>query len=121
MPNDLFTPDFKLTPYWWELTPRPALPETALPATVDVAVIGSGYTGLSAALVTARGGRSTLVIDAEDAGWGCSTRNGGQISTSIKPGYDELARRHGPALAEGILREGQNSRDWVEDFVREEK
>ncbi len=121
MQDHLFTPDFKLTPYWWERTPRPALPETALPASVDVVVIGSGYTGLSAALQTARGGRDTLVIDAEDAGFGCSTRNGGQISTSIKPGYDALARRHGPALAEGILREGQNSRDWVEEFVAAEK
>ena len=88
MNDALFTPDFKLTPYWWELTPRPSLPETALPSSTDVVVIGSGYTGLSAALQTARGGLDTLVLDAEDAGFGCSTRNGGQISTSIKPGYD---------------------------------
>ncbi len=31
------------------------------------------------------------------------------------------SRRHGPAVAESILREGQNSRDWVEDFVAAEK
>ena len=121
MNDALFTPDFKLTPYWWELTPRPALPETALPASADVVVIGSGYTGLSAALQTARGGRDTLVLDAEDAGFGCSTRNGGQISTSIKPGYDELARRLGTAVAAGIVKEGENSRDWVADFVASEK
>ena len=52
---------------------------------VDVAVIGSGYTGLHAAIVTARAGRSTQVIDKHMPGWGCSTRNGGQISSSIKP------------------------------------
>ena len=112
--------DCKLTPLWWDHVPRPALPEAALPATVDVLVIGAGYTGLHAALQTARGGRSTLVIDAEDAGWGCSTRNGGQVSTSIKPGYDELARRHGTQRAFGILREGQKSLAWIADFIGEE-
>ncbi|MDE0208734.1 MAG: FAD-dependent oxidoreductase, partial [Boseongicola sp.] len=47
-----------------------------LPPSIDVAVVGSGYTGLNSAVVTARGGRSTLVLDAYDAGFGCSTRNG---------------------------------------------
>ena len=47
------------------------------------------------------------MLDAEEAGFGCSTRNGGQISTSIKPGFDALARRHGAERALGILREGQ--------------
>ncbi len=110
----------KTKPYWWDDAPRPALPDLALPATVDVLVVGAGYTGLHAALQTARGGRSTLVVDAEEAGWGCSTRNGGQVSTSIKPGFDQLAKRHGEQLALGILREGQQSLEWVAEFVRSE-
>ncbi|MEP6701895.1 MAG: FAD-dependent oxidoreductase, partial [Betaproteobacteria bacterium] len=88
MRSDLFTPDCRFAPYWWERTPRPEIAVTALPSKVDVLVVGSGYTGLHAALQTARAGRSTVVVDAGDAGWGCSTRNGGQISTSIKPGFD---------------------------------
>jgi len=93
--SDLFTSDFKTTPYWWEKTPPPVLASERLPAKIDVAVIGSGYTGLNAALVTARGDRSTVVFDAADAGFGCSTRNGGQISSAVKPSYSELSRRHG--------------------------
>lgn len=112
--------DCKWTPYWWEDVPRPALPDVALPATVDVAVVGAGYTGLHAALQTVRGGRSTLVLDAEEAGWGCSSRNGGQISTSIKPTFDQLARRHGPQRAFDILKEGQQSLAWIAQFVRSE-
>jgi glycine/D-amino acid oxidase-like deaminating enzyme len=92
-----------------------------LPQKVDVAIIGSGYTGLSAAIETSRGGRDTLVLDAEDAGFGCSTRNGGQISTSVKPGFDALARRYGEERALGILREGHNSLAWVSDFISREK
>jgi len=121
MQGDLFTGDVKLAPYWWDHVPRPTLAEAPLPATVDVVVIGSGYTGLSAALQTARGGRQTLVLDAEDAGWGCSTRNGGQISTSIKPGFAELARRHGAETATRIVKDGQNSLAWVAEFVAAEK
>ena len=50
---EIFTPDVKTDPYWCEATPRPDLPETPLPRSVDV--VGSGHTGLDAALVTARG------------------------------------------------------------------
>jgi glycine/D-amino acid oxidase-like deaminating enzyme len=111
----------KLVPYWWDDVPRPALADMPLPATVDVAVIGAGYTGLHAALQTSRGGRSTLVLDAEEAGWGCSTRNGGQVSTSIKPSFDKLAKRHGPQRAFDILKEGQRSLAWIGEFIRTEK
>jgi len=120
MQPNVFTPDYKSEPYWWEKTPRPILEPPALPARIDVAIVGSGYTGLHAALQTARGGRSTLVIDSEDAGWGCSTRNGGQISTSIKPGLKELSRRFGPDKARAVLREGFRSLAWVGSFVKDE-
>jgi glycine/D-amino acid oxidase-like deaminating enzyme len=118
--SSLFLPDAKLTPYWWDHVPRPVMPEAALPPQADVVVVGSGYTGLHAALQTARGGRQTLVLDAEDAGWGCSTRNGGQVSTSVKPGYTELARRHGEARAREIVLEGQRSLAWLGEFIAAE-
>lgn len=118
--NTLFASDCKLAPYWWDRVPRPSLETPPLPAKTDVAIVGSGYTGLHAALQTARGGRSTLVLDAEDAGWGCSTRNGGQISTSVKPGFDVLAKRHGTQRAHDILQDGQRSLAWIKEFVAAE-
>ena len=66
MTDSLFTDDVKLTPYWWDHVPRPALAKRAPPAKADVVVIGSGYTGLGAALQTARGGRDTVVLDAQE-------------------------------------------------------
>lgn len=121
MPRDLLPPTAKLLPYWWDAVPRPSLPESALPDQADVVVIGSGYTGLSAALQTARAGRFTVVLDAEDAGFGCSTRNGGQISTSIKPDLATLTQRHGESVARAILLEGRESLAWTGAFIAEEK
>jgi len=121
MTNNLFTSDFKTTPYWWDKTPRPILPHTTPFGKTDVVVIGSGYTGLNAALTTAHGGRATTVFDARDAGFGCSTRNGGQISTSIKPGLVELSRLHGQSVAMSILKEGHNALSWMQELIQEEK
>ena len=117
---DVFASDFRSTPYWWDESPLRSDPPDALPAKADAVVIGAGYTGLHAALQIARAGRSVLVLDAEALGHGCSTRNGGQISTSIKPGLAELTRRHGADIARRILTDGHASRAFVEDFVTSE-
>jgi glycine/D-amino acid oxidase-like deaminating enzyme len=118
--GELFAPGFKALPYWWDCTPRPELTAPELPARADVLIIGSGYTGLNAALQLARGGRAALVVDAEAAGWGCSTRNGGQVSSSLKPGFEELAKAYGAERAREILLEGHRSLAWLGEFVAAE-
>lgn len=115
-----FTSDYKADPYWWEAAPLDTAAREELPAEADIAVIGAGYTGLHAAFQCARAGRATVVLDAGLPGWGCSTRNGGQISTSIKPGFATLAARYGPKIATSLLKEGQASRDHIEKFIQEE-
>ncbi|HUS53303.1 MAG TPA: FAD-dependent oxidoreductase [Thermohalobaculum sp.] len=116
----LLAADFSETPYWWDDAPAPVLPAGEPARVVDVAIVGSGYTGLNAALETARAGRSTLVVDAEQAGWGCSTRNGGQISTSVKPMAEDLASRYGAERARAIHGEGRTALEWIEELVRRE-
>ena len=117
MSDSIFSADFKAQPYWWDSTPRPVSSEQALPAKVDVLIIGSGYTGLNCAVQTARGGRDTLVIDSQSIGWGCSSRNGGQISGEIKPSYDELERKYGTGQAYALVKEARNALDWLREFI----
>lgn len=119
--NNCFSPDFRPVPYWWEASPQEPDSSTQLRSTADVVVIGAGYTGLHAAVQTARAGLDTVVVDAEAAGFGCSTRNGGQISTSVKPSFSTLKQRYGEDLAVSILKEGQASLDHVTAFVSEEQ
>lgn len=112
---------FKMSSYWLETAkPAPDLPADPL-SKVDCVVVGSGYTGLSSAIEVARGGRSVMVVESGDPGHGCSTRNGGQISTSIKPSLNALAQKHGLERARAIRSEGHAALDWIEDFVAGER
>ena len=89
-------------PLWWDgeltRTPRSAL---ASPETVDVCVIGAGYTGLWTAyyLLEADPSLSVLVLEAERVGFGASGRNGGWVSALYPVGAGTLARHHGEPAA----------------------
>ena len=116
----LFSDDYKEAPYWLE-TPSVSISTVKnLPSKADVVVIGSGYTGLNTALQTSRAGRTTVVLEAGDPGQGCSTRNGGQISTSIKPSIEQLTKSVGIDRARAIRQEGETALQWIEDFIRAE-
>ncbi len=69
----------KTTPFWTDDFPRPAdLPVSSLPEQVDVAIVGSGYTGLSAARTLVKGGARVAVLEQNQIGSGASSINGGQ-------------------------------------------
>jgi len=101
----MFSDDYAPRCFWTVDAPLPDAPDQPLPPSVDVVVIGGGYTGLTAARETALAGRSTLVLDAGEIGGGCSARNGGQVGFSLKPTFAELSARHRAEIAAGIYRE----------------
>jgi glycine/D-amino acid oxidase-like deaminating enzyme len=76
-------PEFKAAPYWYDDFP-PASEPCEVPERCDVAIVGAGYCGLSAALELARNGTAVTVLDAEDLGAGASGRNVGFVSASHK-------------------------------------
>lgn len=111
----------KDTPYWWEEAPVLPLPTRRLASSVDVAIVGAGYAGLSAGLVLARAGRSVAAFDAMKPGEGASSRNGGITSGSIRPDYATITRRFGEDRAMAIEAEGKIAREFLYDFIRTER
>lgn len=80
-------------PSWYAATAHPHRSYPALTGEVrcDVAVIGAGFTGLSAALDLAERGYDVVVLEAERVGWGASGRNGGQILSGFNKAPSTIA------------------------------
>ena len=120
---DLLTFDaIKHRPYWWDNADLPNLRATGqaadIPDSVKTLIIGAGYSGLSAALTLARAGRDVTVIDSDMIGYGCSSRNGGQIGPSFhKLGVAGLTSAFGPAKAHEILRESMQSLTYLKNLI----
>jgi glycine/D-amino acid oxidase-like deaminating enzyme len=91
-----------------------------LPESVDLAVIGGGFTGLSAALALARRGTKVAVLEAETFGWGASSRNGGMVLTGLKKGPETLITRYGLEVARRFYAASLASINCVEQIVKKE-
>lgn len=116
----LLAEGFKAEPYWWEAVPRGTADLRPLPAQADVAIVGSGYAGLSAAIALARAGRSVVVIEAQSAGHGASTRSVGMIGGRLRQSHAALAKDFGAEKALGLLRETRDAYGWFRGFIHDE-
>src|ERR1700693_5544501 len=107
--------------YWLTTTEMPASNgQGSLPEVVDVAVIGAGFTGLSAARTLARRGAKVAVLESETVGWGASSRNGGMVLTGMKLGVNKLISMYGRERTQRMYAASLASLDCVEQIVREE-
>jgi glycine/D-amino acid oxidase-like deaminating enzyme len=78
--------------------PAPATPPLDGDRAVSVAIVGGGYTGLSAALHLAELGVDVAVLEAHEPGWGASGRNGGQVNPGLKTDPDQVEKDLGSAM-----------------------
>jgi glycine/D-amino acid oxidase-like deaminating enzyme len=93
---------------------------TPIPAKADVAIIGGGYTGLSAARTLAKNNVNVVVLEAETIGWGASSRNGGMTLTGLKPAMQTVIKKYGRDLAKELFQCSLDSVNIVEQIVKEE-
>jgi len=87
----------------------------------DVAVVGAGYTGLSAALHLAERGVDVVVLDAAEPGWGGSGRNGGQVIPGLKHEPDELERDFGTETGRRMWQIAGAAADFVFELIARHK
>ncbi|MBK8620165.1 MAG: FAD-binding oxidoreductase [Anaerolineales bacterium] len=93
---------------------------TPIPEKVDVAIIGGGYTGLSAARTLAKRGVNVAVLEAETIGWGASSRNGGMTLTGLKVPMQTIIKKYGRETAKELFQCSIDSVNTVEEIVKEE-
>ena len=90
--RDVADTGFEASWYAATVPPSPGFPALKGDLDVDVAIVGAGYTGLNAAIELTQKNFSVAVLEARQAGWGCSGRNGGQVIGGMAS-FDRL-RRH---------------------------
>jgi glycine/D-amino acid oxidase-like deaminating enzyme len=106
--------------FWLETVEIPTPVARDFPQQADVAIIGAGFTGLSAARTLAKSGASVAVFDAQTIGWGASSRNGGMVLTGLKLPASTLIPRYGKEATARMYAASLESIDFVEKLVREE-
>jgi glycine/D-amino acid oxidase-like deaminating enzyme len=121
MSREMFHPAFKAAPYWWEAYAPSALPEAEWSKQTRVAIVGAGYAGLSAALELHRGGLDCVVLDANEPGFGGSTRNGGIVSGGVAVGKRYLAPALGEAEAAPFLSDAADAFSNIEELIARER
>jgi glycine/D-amino acid oxidase-like deaminating enzyme len=111
----------KFTPYWLDTSPHgPDRSTTEVGGTVDVAVVGAGLTGLSAALHLARKGATVAVFERETVAFGASGRNGGMATTGLSIGFRDAIARYGFPTASALFLTYNDAIDTIEKLVGEE-
>ncbi len=86
-------------------------------AACDVAIVGAGYTGLSAALHLAERGYSVAVLEAQRVAWGASGRNGGQLNTGLRKGPADLVAAYGRDWARRLFDMAEEAKAMVRERI----
>jgi glycine/D-amino acid oxidase-like deaminating enzyme len=121
MKTEIFHKDFKAQPFWWEAHRPTALPELTLPREARVVIVGAGYAGLSAGLELTALGLDCLVLDANEPGFGASTRNGGMVSGGVNVGKRYLSKPMPADEAAPFMADAADAFTLIEDLITREK
>ena len=99
------------------LPERPAYPPLEGEARADVAIVGGGFTGLSAAAHLAEAGASVVLLEGERLGDGASMRNGGQMGTGQRADVLEQEAKYGRERARELFMLAEEAKAHLHEFA----
>lgn len=117
-----FHPEFKAFPFWWEAYQPTAGELVDVPSKIDVAIVGAGYAGLSAAIELADLGVRAVVLEAGVPGQGASTRSGGSISGGVNVGKSFSGKSLDPNsdMAKAMLSDASDAYSLIDRLIERE-
>ena len=103
----------------WSATANetPTCPTLTAEIEADVAIVGAGFTGLSAALHLAELGKQVVVLEAQTPGWGASGRNGGQVTPGLIENPNHTISKFGPDMGRRMIALSGNVGKLVFDLI----
>ena len=107
------------SPLWTDQFSRPnnIITSDIPSAETDIAIVGSGYTGLCAARILKKNGASVTVLDRNTIGWGASSRNGGMATPGLKQGIQKIHKIYGEKLAHEFWKISVDAIDLIDEIV----
>lgn len=106
---------------WLDTATTGDYPRLDVDRVVDVAVLGGGITGLTAALLLARRGAEVAVIEANRSGSGVTGHNTAKVTALQSTMYSALRRLHGPSAAADYATANVAAVQRVADLVEQER
>jgi glycine/D-amino acid oxidase-like deaminating enzyme/nitrite reductase/ring-hydroxylating ferredoxin subunit len=105
--------------FWIDTTPHTNYPVMLGNTSVDVAVLGGGITGLTAAVLLKRLGKTVAVIEARRIAEGVTGHTTAKVTSQHKLIYDTLIDKHGEQKARLYAEANEAAIDRIEAFVNE--
>lgn len=110
----------ELISYWQSTAPRFDGAQVSVSGHYDVAIIGGGFTGLSAARHLAKAGCKVVVLEAGEVGHGASCRNGGHLNNGMAHGYADAMKHFGADGARKLYHAYDAAIDLIEQVIEDE-
>lgn len=125
--TDIFRSDMTTDPYWWEAARPSGSGSAPIPDDIEIAIVGSGYTGLNAAIELADRGHRVTVLEAREFGFGASSRSGGHVSGGLNLGKAASSAKPSPLITalgreryNSLLGEAHRSLEHIEALIERE-